>query len=156
MNYQFPNRSVVIKLGGSIIHPEDINTPYIKEFKEFIEKNVEEKKKFVIVAGGGQLARKFQLASKEIKSELTQEEADWIGIHATRLNAQLLRTVLANITDPIVIHRRFKIKFRQYPVTISSGWTPGNSTDHIAAILAKDFKTKVFIVAGKPEYMYDK
>jgi uridylate kinase len=84
------------------------------------------------------------------------EDKDWLGIHATRLNAQLLRTIFRDVADPVVIDSHDNAKDLKYPVTIASGWRPGWSTDYIAAALAVEFGAKEFIVAGKPSHVYDK
>ena len=43
-------------------------------------------------------------------SRVTDEDKDWIGIHATRLNAHLLRTIFRDVADPVVIDIRGKSK----------------------------------------------
>ena len=49
---------VVISLGGSLIVPEKVDVKFLKEFKKIILKNTK-KHKFVIVCGGGSIARKY-------------------------------------------------------------------------------------------------
>mgnify|MGYP001613518743 FL=1 len=49
---------VVLSLGGSLIIPNDIDTNYLKNFKKVILKNKNEYK-FIIVCGGGSIARKY-------------------------------------------------------------------------------------------------
>ena len=157
LNHKFQKKTIVIGLGGSIVHPDEINVSYVQELKKFLLKHTQEGKKFIIVIGGGALARRFQLAAEKI-SQVTDEQKDWLGIHATRLNAQLLRAIFGEeIADPIVLHRRFKFRrLRRKPITIASGWRPGASTDNVAAILAKDYGADCFIIAGKPSHVFDK
>lgn len=154
MKYFF-GKTVVVALGGSIVHPEGIDVRYLKSFKKFVEKFLRRGKKFVLVVGGGRLARVFQNAAHEV-SPLANEDKDWIGIHATRLNAHLLRTIFRKIADPVVFDARGKIKKLKYPVTIASGWRPGWSTDFVAAAIAADLKIPEFVVAGKPAFVYHK
>ncbi len=168
MKHQF-TKTIVIALGGSIIYPEEIDIKYLKQFKKFIETSIQRGTKFVIVIGGGRLARVFQNVAHEI-SPLTDEDKDWIGIHSTRLNAHLLRTIFRKAADPVIIDERGKTKrsvFRpreggdpqrslKYPVTIASGWRPGWSTDFVAAAIAHDLKIPEYVVAGKPAFVYDK
>ena len=49
---------IVLSLGGSQIIPKDVNVKYLKKFKDIIKKHTK-KYKFVIVCGGGSIARKY-------------------------------------------------------------------------------------------------
>ncbi len=149
-------KDFVIALGGSIIHPDEINVEYLKQFYSFIVSQTEQGKRFIIVIGGGGPARKFQKAASEIV-DLTDEDKDWIGIHATRLNAHLLRTIFQKEAHPIVFKERGKIKnFENYSVIIGAGWKPGWSTDFVAMQIAVDFGIDKLIILGKPDYVYNK
>src|SRR3989338_1225624 len=148
---------VIVALGGSIIHPDKkINAAFLKEFRKFILKWIGRGKRFVIVAGGGSVARDYQKAANAVIS-LSYGDKDWIGIHATRLNAHLLRTIFWKEADPVVIDSHSKVsKKMRYPVTIASGWRPGWSTDYIALRLAADCGIKEAIIAGSPAFVYTK
>jgi len=178
MKYQF-QKTIVISLGGSIIYPDGININFLKKFNVFIRRFIKKGYKFVVVVGGGKPARIFQDAASKI-SRVTDDDKDWIGIHTTRLNAQLLRTILKDIANPEIVDSREKVLGRirktsgakprnksrsgfgigvkklNYPVTIGSGWRPGWSTDFVSAQIAADFKIKEFINAGKPSHVYEK
>ena len=82
----------VISLGGSLIVPDEIDWEFVKNFKSLIEKQVEKGLRFVIVTGGGKIARKYIEAGSRI-DEIENEDKDWLGIHATRMNAHFIRTV---------------------------------------------------------------
>ena len=41
-------------------------------------------------------------------------------------------------------------------MTIAAGWRPGWSTDYVALQIAADLGVKEAIIAGKPDYVYDK
>ena len=154
MTYSFGKR-IVIALGGSIVFPEEIDVAFVKEFKRLIEGQLRGGKKFVIVVGGGYLARLYQKASRDI-ADLSDRDKDWIGIHATRANAQLLHAVFGKLAEPIVFDKRGKLDKLRYPITIGSGWKPGWSTDFVTSAIAGDLGIKEFIVAGKPDHVYDK
>jgi uridylate kinase len=148
-------KTIVIALGGSVVYPGEIDTEFLRQFKTFIFKFIRRKRRFVIVVGGGRIARLFQAAAHKV-GRITDEDKDWLGIHATRLNAHLLRTIFRAVADPVVIDKRFRIRNLRFKVTIASGWRPGWSTDYVAAVLAKDFGVEEFIIAGKPAFVYDK
>lgn len=152
-------RTYVISLGGSVMMPGEINVAFLKQFKRFILSFLQQHQstRFVIVAGGGKIARQYQNAAQEI-SRVSYEDADWIGIHATRLNAHLLRTIFRKQAHPVVFDNPYKDSKinTNYPIIIASGWRPGWSTDYIAVCLTERFNAKEFINAGKPSHVYTK
>ena len=148
-------KTVVVALGGSIIYPDAIDSRFIKAFKTFVEKFTKRGMRFLLVVGGGSICRTYQSAAGAV-ALLTDNDKDWLGIHVSRLNAHLIRTVFRKIADPVVIDERHKTKKLRYPVTVAGGWRPGWSTDFVATALAEDFKTGAVIVAGKPDYVYDR
>lgn len=78
---------IVISLGGSLIVPEKINHTFLNKFKETLEKSYKTHK-FIIVCGGGVIARKYISALKaEGKSD---KELSIAGIRATRMNARFM------------------------------------------------------------------
>ncbi len=154
MKYTF-TKTIVVALGGSIVHPREIDTKFLKDFKKFLAPFLKRGVKFVFVVGGGDLARRFQSAAHEV-SKLTDDDKDWIGIHATRLNAHLLRTIFRDVADPVIIDNRGKIPKLKYPVTIAAGWRPGWSTDYVAMRIAADFDVPEAVIAGKPSHVCDK
>jgi uridylate kinase len=135
------------------MYPDNIDIEFLKKFKKCIDSFVSQGKKFIIVAGGGRVSRLYQEAASKI-TKVTDEDKDWLGIHGTRSNAHLLRTIFSSSADPVVIDERHKLKRLTHPITIASGWRPGWSTDFIAAQLAVDFGAKEVIVSGKPSHVY--
>ncbi len=155
MKHKF-GRTVVVALGGSVMFPDEIDSQFLKSFRTFILNQIRRfHRRFIIVAGGGRIARVYQKAAREIVS-VKNDDKDWLGIHATRCNAHLLRTIFREQADPMVLDTRGKIKRLRYPVTIASGWRPGNSTDFVAMALAVDFKASELVIMGKPDYVYNK
>jgi uridylate kinase len=78
---------IVISLGGSVLVPDKINFSFLEKFKKLLEKNYS-KMRFVIVTGGGSVARKY---IKALKEEGKDEKAiSLAGIRVTRLNALFL------------------------------------------------------------------
>ncbi len=146
--------TIVIDLGGSIIVPDKIETAFLKKFKKFILEYLKQNKRFVIVAGGGIIARNYQNAAAKI-IKISDEDKDWLGIHATRLNAHLLRTIFEKEACPTIFDNPFKKIDEKYRVFIGSGWKPGWSTDYDAILLAKRFKADKIIIASKIDYVYN-
>ena len=95
--------TIVLSLGGSLLVPKDgIDTAFIRKFSDLVRRHVKKGRRFIIICGGGTTARAYQQAASKV-TKLTRDDLDWIGIHATRLNAHLLRTVLRDLAHPRII-----------------------------------------------------
>ena len=81
-------RVMVISLGGSLIVPEDVNFKLLKNFIKTLRKHYN-KWKFVIVCGGGSIARKYIEILKH-EHRASEKELSLAGIRVTRLNALIL------------------------------------------------------------------
>lgn len=148
-------KTVAISLGGSIIVPKDIDYDFLKKFKALIESFIKKDYRFIIIAGGGFTARKYQQGASKVTS-IDDEDLDWIGIHSTRLNAHLLRTIFKKEAHSVVIKNpNQKIKTDK-KVIIGSGYKPGWSTDYDSIMLAKYNNCKKIINLSNIDYVYDK
>ena len=150
---------VILSLGGSLIYPNGgIDTNFLKSFNLFIRKEVAAGRRFFIICGGGALCRHYQDAGSEIMGhQLTHDDLDWLGIHVTRINAHLLRTIFRDIAHKQIIHH-YEKKYLNIvkPVTIAAGWKPGWSTNYCAAALAKLYGAKMLIKMTNVKMVYDK
>lgn len=146
----------IIHLGGSIIVGEGIQAQYLSQFREFLLKFLKKGRRFVVVAGGGSIARQYQKVASGIV-DLSNEDKDWLGIHATRLNAHLLRAIFFDVAHPVVLDDPTKEieDESKYNLFIASGWRPGWSTDYIAVLIAKRYNAEQFIIATKVPYVYE-
>jgi uridylate kinase len=98
---------IVLSLGGSLIIPEDVNLDYLKEFKKIILKNLN-KYKFVIVCGGGSVARKYISALKKIG--LNHKFQGFAGISATRMNARFMSYFFKHDQEKGIPHKLSELK----------------------------------------------
>jgi uridylate kinase len=149
----------ILSLGGSLVVPNGgIDTQFLREFNEFIRNQVSVKKRrFFIVVGGGSVAGQYIKAGKDVVGgNLTDDDLDWLGIHATRLNAQLVRTIFRDIADPRVIKHYEVILKIDKPVAVAAGWKPGWSTDYDAVTLCQDYGVRNMINMSNVDKVYDK
>ncbi|PIT92673.1 MAG: UMP kinase [Candidatus Harrisonbacteria bacterium CG10_big_fil_rev_8_21_14_0_10_42_17] len=146
---------IIISLGGSLITPNHIDTTFLRAFKGAIIKGIKQGKQFVIICGGGVTARKYQQAAQAV-TRLRSEDIDWLGIHATRLNAHLLRALFYNYAEPRIIKNPTKVKSFKKKILIAAGWKPGFSTDYDAVIIAEKLKAKRLINLSNINYVYSK
>jgi uridylate kinase len=147
---------IVLSLGGSIVVPKTgIDIPFLKAFRTLIRAEIAKGKRFIIVVGGGSTARAYQQAAHAIV-RLADEDVDWLGIHATRLNGHLLRALFRDEADHRVIKDPTKPFVWRDKVLIAAGWKPGWSTDYIGVRLAKRFRAHRIINLTNIDAVYDK
>ena len=150
---------IILSLGGSLIVPNGgVDIDFLKKFNNFIRKYVAAGRRFFIVCGGGKTSRYYAEAADEVwGKKIPPEELDWLSIHATRLNAHLLRTIFKDIACPtLVTHYDRDYKIGNYKVVIGAGWKPGWSTDYDAALLAKKYKSRILINLSNIKTLYTK
>lgn len=150
----------IISLGGSLIVPkEGIDWKFLKKFRELLIREMKKGKKFVIVTGGGNTARVYQEAASRA-AKLTRDDQDWIGIHTTRLNAHLIKTVFREYAHPrINKNPRTKEDLKKHfskgeGMMVAAGWRPGWSTDYVATILAERLGARTVINLSNIDYAY--
>ncbi|MBI2420874.1 MAG: UMP kinase [Candidatus Levybacteria bacterium] len=150
---------VIISVGGSLIVPNGgIGIEFLRKLNSFVRIHLAKNKnrQFFLVAGGGTIARHYRDAGVDvIGHELTRDDLDWLGIHATRLNAHLLRTIFRDIAHPFIIKHYDIIRKVTEPVVIASGWKPGWSTDYDAILLCEDYGVKEVINLSNVDQVYD-
>ncbi|MBI2133741.1 UMP kinase [Candidatus Woesearchaeota archaeon] len=144
-------QTVILSLGGSVIAPSGVDVQFLKSLRAFILNNREFK--FIIICGGGRVCRDYQKAASEV-ADVKKDDLDWIGVYSTRLNAQLVRSVLSDISFETIIERPKKVDFKK--VLVVSGWKPGWSTDYIAVLMAKKNRSKTIINLTNKDFVYDK
>lgn len=147
---------VVMSVGGSIIVPKDIDIGFLKKFRKIIIDFVEKGNKVAIIAGGGSTARFYQNGAKALSPDISQEDLDRIGIKATKVNAELVRSMFGDMAyEEVINDPTEKIKTNK-PIIIGSGWKPGCSTDKDAVLLAVNLGMDTVINLTNIEYVYDK
>ena len=144
-------KTIVISLGGSIIVPDQIDVSFLKKFKQIITRLKEDR--FVIICGGGKICRNYQEAAKAT-SVIPKEDLDWIGIRATRLNAELVRSSFGDDAHKKVIHDPHEEIDGSGRIVIGAGFEPGSSTDLRAVQLAKRFGASRVINMSNIDYVY--
>ncbi|MFA5998375.1 MAG: UMP kinase [Candidatus Paceibacterota bacterium] len=145
---------VVVSVGGSLIVPDQIDTDFLKRFKTLVLEKVQKGFTFSIIAGGGSTARRYQDAASAV-TPLSSSDLDWIGIHSTRLNAQLLRNIFVGYAHPQVIKNPTIDVELDEPIVIAAGWQPGFSTDHDAVLIAKNIGASRLVNLSNIDYVYD-
>ena len=150
----------VLSVGGSIVVPDAPDTEFLTKFinmvKEWLSKD--ESRKLILVVGGGAPARVYQNAYKNIAEKTgissALDAADWIGIMATRLNAQLVKAAFGDLCqNDVVYDPTAPIDFKGQ-VLLAAGWHPGFSTDNDAVLLAEKHGAKTVVNLSNIEKVY--
>lgn len=144
---------IILSLGGSIIVPEEIDVDFLQRFRAVILARMAEMQ-CIIFTGGGKVCRKYQDAAKEI-ADVTDEDLDWIGIYASRLNAQFVQRVFRGyVNDELIIDPTVTIAMEK-PITVGAGWKPGHSTDFDAVQSAVLYGVKRVVNLSNIASVYD-
>lgn len=147
-----------MSVGGSlVVPPTGIDTDFLTKFNTFIRAKIKQNPdyQFFIVVGGGTTTRHYQQAAREVIHKVTNEDLDWLGIHATRVNAHLMRTIFRDIAHPVILDRYDIIRKVDEPVVVASGWRPGWSTDFCAVMVCEDYTVDTVINMSNIEKVYD-
>lgn len=145
----------VFSVGGSLIAPPGgVDVGFLKSFRHFVLTRFDAGDRLIIVAGGGAIARQYVQAAASVE-KIPEEDQDWLGIHATRLNAHLIRTLLRDVAYPEIITNPNKLLPTRSRVLIAGGYRPGWSTDYVAVLLAEKYKAKTVVNLSNIDYVYD-
>ena len=134
---------IVLSLGGSQIIPDDINVKYLAEFKKVLLKN-KKNCKFIVVCGGGSLARKYIGAIQTARQN--EKFQSLAGISATRTNARFMNYFFG--IDPVygIPHTMKAVKnYIEKMDIIFCGaleYHPDQTSDSTAVETAKEFKSE--------------
>jgi uridylate kinase len=130
---------MVISLGGSLIVPEKVDFKFLKKFRSTLKKHYKNWK-FVIVCGGGSIARKY-ISLLEHNKKKKEKELSMAGIRITRMNALILMEIFgkkeANDTLPMDM-KDVKDSLKKNNVVICGAlrYAPKSTSDGTAAKLA--------------------
>lgn len=133
--------TTVISLGGSIVAPDKPDIPFLRDFLALSAGWLEEEpaRRLILVVGGGGPAREWQRAYREVSLRADPEAQDWVGIMATRLNAQLVKALFGELCPREVVIDPTAVDVFPGRVLLAAGWKPGFSTDYDSVLLAERF-----------------
>ena len=141
----------VLSVGGSIVAPDKPDFDFLDKFSKIIRAWLSQdlSRKLIMVIGGGAPARDYQNAYRKVcdlrKAPAKNDEADWIGIMATRLNAQLVKAVFEDLCPNPVVYDPTAVDDFRGQILVAAGWKPGFSTDNDAVVLAERFSGNLVV-----------
>ena len=149
----------VLSVGGSIVAPEYPDVEFVGKFAEMIKDYLSSHKgdKLIFVVGGGGPARIYQKAFRDVTGtapDAGTDAADWIGIMATRLNAQFVKACFGELCKEAVVTDPTQAKDFTGSILLAAGWKPGFSTDNDAVLLAEKFGADTVVNLSNIEKVY--
>ncbi len=145
----------IISFGGSLLFEDQtLDLEFLRAMQTLLRAQVAGGSRFIVVVGGGNVSRQYQRALKSLGG--TDTDLDWIGIHACRYNAQLVRLLLQDISHPDVLLNAKEYTNVTAPVVFAGGFTPGWSSDYVSIELAEAAGIKNVINMTNTSYVYDK
>lgn len=146
----------IVSLGGSIIAPDGVDVAFLRKFYramlEYLSKD--EGRRLIFITGGGNPARVYQQAYCEVADGNDSTLKDWIGIAATRLNGQLVKSIFADLCKNEVVTDPSVPSDFSGRVMVAAGWKPGWSTDFDAVVLAERFDADTVINLSNISQVY--
>jgi uridylate kinase len=148
-------KKIVLSLGGSLIVPEKVEGDFLSRFHALVSARLSDTQ-FVIFTGGGNTARLYQDGLRAALSGASDAALDWIGIHSSRLNAQLVKTMFGEqAANEIIVDPTLQLELNT-PVRIGAGWKPGWSTDYDAVAFAAGHRIERVVNLSNIKFAYDK
>ena len=153
----------VVSLGGSLISPREggHNRGFLDGFIALVRELVAVGERYVIVCGGGALARTMQGLYRESVQEPRNDWLDRIGIAATRVHAHFIAACCSSFArtsvNSVAIGQRFTQRCIDVgaDVIVSGGWVLGVSTDYVAVTLARELGVGEIINVSDMPYIYE-
>ncbi|MFH1055103.1 MAG: UMP kinase [Candidatus Altiarchaeota archaeon] len=145
---------IVLSIGGSVLAPDGVDLEYVKNIADLLIK-LSVKHKLAVVVGGGAPARKA--ISKARAGGASWAECDYVGVLATRYNANaLIRALAGRSNQEIPTSLPEAVVLFGNKILVMGGTEPGHSTDAVAALIAEWVRADLFINASNVDAVYDK
>lgn len=149
-------KTLVMSLGGSLIAPDGLDVKFLKNFRKLILDYTKKGNRVILICGGGNTSRYYQKTAKIVNPKVTATDLDWVGIAATKINAELVSAIFGDAAyESILIVPNKKVKTNR-KITVGAGYKPGSSSDKDAVMAAKAFGAKTVINLSNITYVYDK
>jgi len=149
---------IVISLGGSVVS-NNLTPEYFQKLVNVIGRLHDEGHELYITVGGGHRKKNYQCVVNGL--DLGSDCADKIAIQITHLNANLLKMAIGEraygflpTSTAEVLSHSMKSKAAK-KIFVCGGTEPGQSTDGVAAKIAKKIHADILIKASNVDGAYD-
>ena len=144
---------IVVKVGG-LVFSNGLSAETISEYAKVLSKLHDEGHRLVAVAGGGEEARRYIKAARELGA--SEYACDILGLETARLNAMLLIAALRDDAYPVPPEtiQELEVAFQSGKVVVIGGIVPGQSTNAVAALSAEAIGADLLVNATNVEGVY--
>ncbi|MGC8676265.1 MAG: hypothetical protein ACP5T3_01985 [Candidatus Micrarchaeia archaeon] len=146
---------LTISLSGSVIaNGKEPNAEFLSKFAKLISRTND---RFVVVAGGGSLAKNYIAALR--KNARNEYLLDMVGIKATEMNAYALLVALEGAGVNAAMAQTINdipLALAHFKAVVLYGQLPGITTDTDAALACEIAKCKKLVNVSKLAYIYNK
>ncbi len=153
------DKSVVVKIGGSLIFTEngengDINVDRIHQYAKVLSTLKDDGLNLCVVVGGGKAARDYIKVLHKFNA--TEAQSDLMGIRISRINALLLIAALGKIAYPCPPREIPELAkaLTTDKIIVMGGLQPGQSTNAVAAVVAEYTRSDMLINATSVDGVY--
>ena len=149
-------KTIVVSLGGSLIAPKEIDVNFLKKFRQLMLRYIAAGNRVILICGGGNVCRKYQAAARKVNPRVTDRDLDWVGIGATKINAELVSAIFGDRAHESIVSDPRKKVTTTKKIIIGAGHEPGSSSDLDAVWIAKAYNADTVINLSNITYVYDK
>ena len=149
-------KTIVMSLGGSLIAPEDLDINFLKKFRRLILDYIKRGNRVILICGGGNTSRHYQKITRWINPRVSSTDLDWVGIAATKINAELVSAIFGEAAYESILGDPSKKVRTNRRIIVGAGFKPGSSSDKDAVLAAKAFGAKTVINLSNITYVYDR
>ncbi|MCS7139059.1 MAG: UMP kinase [Crenarchaeota archaeon] len=148
---------IVIKIGHALFRDDSLDLEKIRGTADVILKLHEAGHRVIVIVGGGGPSRNYINAARSLGADLAT--CDEIGIMVTRLNALLLSIALGDAASRNIIGSfedlEKKLDIAQDKILVGGGFSPAQSTDAVAALVAERIKADLLIKTTDVNGVYE-
>jgi uridylate kinase len=144
---------VAVKIGG-FVFSSGLRAETITPYAKVLARLHGEGHRLLVVAGGGEEARKYIRVARELgASEYT---CDILGISASRMNSLLLIAALKDLVYPVPPETIDEAQqaFQLNKIIVMAGIQPGQSTNAVAALCAEALGADILVNATNVDGVY--
>ncbi len=147
--------NLVLKLSGHLVSSDGkINHQLIADYAKLLREVYDSKGKWVVVVGGGEVARRYVEAARAIGAD--EVMCDEVAILITRANARLMAACLGNLAQQRIPTSTEELRELAIDgkIVVMGGLQPGQSTVAVSALAASVIKAERLIITTDVDGIY--
>ncbi|MEM2050881.1 MAG: UMP kinase [Thermoproteota archaeon] len=148
---------IVLKIGHALFKGHSIDLEKIRGTVDAILRLHNAGHRLVVVVGGGEPSRSYIKAARSLGAD--HATCDQVGIMITRINALLLSIAFGEASSRNIISSFEELEKQldtaRDKILVAGGFTPAQSTDAVAALIAERLKADLLIKTTDVDGVYN-